>query len=116
MAGLLAAFSARPHARWLVVACDLPRLDQETLRALIAAWEEGQPFVAYRSEFDGLPEPLCAIYGPSSLPLLGAAVRDRSYCPRKVLIRGSCKLLEPVIPRALENANTPEEWNQALPQ
>lgn len=110
LAGIVAAMSLRPDADWLVLACDLPRLDLATLRHLIASNRPDEMFLAYRSEFDGLPEPLCALYAPAALPLL----RDTEFrCPCKVLIRHDCRLLDPVTPRALDNANTPEDWQSA---
>ncbi len=110
LAGIVAAMSLRPDADWLVLACDLPRLDTVTLRHLIASKRPDETFLSYRSEFDGLPEPLCALYAPAALPLL----RDTEFrCPRKVLIRYECRLLDPVTPRALDNANTPEDWQTA---
>lgn len=110
LAGIVAAMSLRPEADWLVLACDLPRLDLATLRHLVCSKLPDEAFLCYRSEFDGLPEPLCALYGPAALPLL----RDTEFrCPRKVLIRHDCRLLDSVTPRALDNANTPEDWQSA---
>ena len=110
LAGIIAAMGLRPDADWLVLACDLPRLDLETLRHLRSSLMPDELFLAYRSEFDGLPEPLCALYAPAALPLLC----DTEFrCPRKVLIRHGCRLLDPVTPRALDNANTPEDWESA---
>lgn len=107
LVGIVAAMSLRPDTDWLVLACDLPALDLKTLRHLVDSKQQDEMFLSYRSEFDGLPEPLCALYAPAALPLL----RDSEFrCPRKVLIRHECRLLEPVTPRALENANTPEDW------
>lgn len=111
--GIIAALATAPDACWLVLACDLPRLDVGTLRHLAGSRLAGEKFLAYRSEFDGLPEPLCALYGPGSLEVLGHAVGDGVRCPRKVLIRESCRLLDPVSPRALDNANTPQDWISA---
>ena len=110
LTGMLAAMHGRPAANWIVVACDLPRLDVATLRALSDAAQPGEPFVAYRSEHDGLPEPLCALYAPAALTLLETATTAAMRCPRKILISHNCRLLDPVSPGALDNANTPEEW------
>jgi molybdopterin-guanine dinucleotide biosynthesis protein A len=110
LAGIVAAMSQQPEGDWLVLACDLPRLDLATLRHLVSSIRPDETFLAYRSEFDGLPEPLCALYAPAALPLL----RDTTFrCPRKVLIQHDCRLLDPVTPRALDNANTPEDWQSA---
>ncbi len=113
IAGIVAAMRLEPAAAWLVVACDLPRLDEETLVHLISSQQAGEKFLAYRSESDGLPEPLCALYQPAALPVLEQALADDFRCPRKILIRNDCRLLEPVTPRALDNANTPDDWETA---
>ena len=114
LAGILSAMRSAPDSDWLVVACDLPRLDGETLKHLISSKLPDEPFLSYRSEFDGLPEPLCALYAAEALPILEQSKADGFRCPRKVLIRHECRLLEPVTPRALDNANTPDDWQTAL--
>lgn len=114
LAGMLAALRSEPDADWLVLACDLPRLDVETLTHLVSSRQPGECFLSYRSEFDGLPEPLCAFYAAEALPILEQFQADGIRCPRKVLIRNHCRLLEPVSPRALDNANTPDDWQSVL--
>src|SRR3990170_8724685 len=59
LAGICAALLAHPKAAWLVVACDLPFLDERTLRHLIEHRDPGKLATAYRSSHDSLPEPLC---------------------------------------------------------
>ncbi len=113
LTGILAAMRGQPAANWIVVACDLPRLDLATLQALSRGHQPGEPFVAFRSEHDGLPEPLCALYAPAALTVLETAMTTALRCPRKILISHNCRLLDPVSPRALDNANTPEEWATA---
>lgn len=113
MAGIVAGMRLHPDADCLVVACDLPRLDVPTLRHLAESKRTDEKFLAYRSESDGLPEPLCALYSPTALPVMEQAMADDFRCPRKILIRNDCRLLEPVTPRALDNANTPEDWQTA---
>lgn len=113
LAGMIASMQLFPHAHWLVLACDLPRLDEETLRHLVASRRESELLLSYRSEFDGLPEPLCALYAAGSLPILEQAWDSGFGCPRKVLIQQNCRLLDALTPRALENANTPEDWQNA---
>jgi molybdopterin-guanine dinucleotide biosynthesis protein A len=80
IAGIAAALAAHPEAAWLVVACDLPLLSDATLEALVAA-RGREPVTAFRSAHDGLPEPLCAIYEPSTRPGIEAAIA-RANCPR----------------------------------
>jgi molybdopterin-guanine dinucleotide biosynthesis protein A len=113
LAGMTAAMRLRPEADWLVLACDLPRLDVETLRNLVSSKGPDEAFLSYRSEFDGLPEPLCALYGSGAVTLLESEREAGIRCPRKALIRHECRLLDPVTRRALDNANTPEDWQAA---
>lgn len=114
VAGIVSGMRLRPDADWLILACDLPRMDLVTLAALVDGKKDGEKFLAYRSEFDGLPEPLCTLYCSESLPILEKAMAADFRCPRKILILGNCRLLEPVTNRALDNANTPEEWATAI--
>jgi molybdopterin-guanine dinucleotide biosynthesis protein A len=113
MTGILRAMRSAPGADWLVLACDLPKLDARTLRHLVSSREAGEILLSYRSEFDGLPEPLCAFYASEALPILEQAHADGFRCPRKILIQNHCRLLDPLVPGALDNANTPAEWKAA---
>jgi molybdopterin-guanine dinucleotide biosynthesis protein A len=108
--GILAAMHARPEADWLVVACDLPRLDLTTLKHLLVSRQKGELYLAYRSEFDSLPEPLCTFYASGAFAVIAGS---ESFCPRKILIRNGCRLLDPISGGALDNANTPEDWRSA---
>ena len=110
--GILAAQSRYPQAAWLVLACDLPFLDGRTLNHLIVARAPERTATAYRSARDGLPEPLCAIYEPASRATLSRAVQGGQRCPRKFLIGADVLLIDPPDPRALENVNTPEEFER----
>jgi len=116
MTGILAAMRLRPDADWLVIACDLPRLDVKTLENLIISKLPDESFLAYASESDGMPEPLCALYSHKVLSILEMAEAAGLSSPRKILHRHGCRLLTPVTPRALENANTPEDWEAAKGQ
>ncbi|WP_109124969.1 NTP transferase domain-containing protein [Dyella sp. C11] len=108
VAGILSAQDRFPDAAWLVIACDLPLLDRDTLHHLIDARDPRATATAFASNHDGLPEPLCAIWEPASHALLHQRYVDGSYCPRKALIQSNAKLL-PAAGDALDNVNTPEE-------
>ena len=111
IAGIAAAQQLKPGAAWLVLACDLPYLDDRTLSHLIAQRDTARIATAYRSSHDGMPEPLCAIYEPSSAAPILERVSLNKSCPRKFLIQSDVHLLEQPDPRALDNINTPEEYH-----
>jgi molybdopterin-guanine dinucleotide biosynthesis protein A len=112
--GIRSAFTAHPHAAWLVLACDLPFLSDAVLSQLMRERDTDSVATAYRSAHDGLPEPLCAIWEPAAAAALAAYQAGGGHCPRKFLIRHTARLLEPLDARALDNVNTPEEYAQAL--
>ena len=114
VAGILSALHERPDADWLIVACDLPNVDVPTLEFLLEHASAEHPFTAFKSSHDGLPEPLCALYRKSALPIVSAFVDDGVVCPRKILIRSETKLLEQPDPRSLDNVNTPEDLAQSV--
>jgi molybdenum cofactor guanylyltransferase len=113
IAGIAAAQALQPGAAWLVLACDLPYLEADTIAQLIARRDPARLATAYRSSHDGLPEPLCAIWEPRSTDLILEYVAAGKSCPRKFLIRSDALLLEQPHPQALDNINTPEEYRAA---
>lgn len=108
-AGILSAQARYPDVAWLVVACDLPRLDVETLQRLLQARDPKREATAFISSHDSLPEPLCALWEPASHAKLLERVQAGRGCPRKALIQGDTQLLQPYAAHALDNINTPEE-------
>jgi molybdenum cofactor guanylyltransferase len=109
VAGILSALETEPDAHWLVLACDLPNVDDATLDTLLENRSPRHPFTAFRSSHDGLPEPLCAIYAPAARAIIRRFVDDGVICPRKILIRSETHLLDQPEPSALDNVNTPED-------
>jgi len=114
VAGILSAMEEYPRADWLVVACDLPNVDLQTLEFLLEHRSPDQPFSAYRSSHDGLPEPLCAVYRAGSDAQIRKFVGDGVVCPRKMLIRSDTLLLEQPNPAALDNVNTPGDLENSI--
>ena len=109
LAGILSAMQEYPDADWLVVACDLPNIEDETLAHLLAMRSVDHPFTAYVSSHDGLPEPLCAIWRAGTTPIIDSFVGEGIRCPRKILIRSDTHLIEQVNPSSLDNINTPDD-------
>jgi len=115
IAGILSAMDEYPEVDWLVVACDLPNIDVATLRYLLDNRSTEQPFTAFRSSNDGLPEPLCALYVSGSDAIIRQFVNDDiTVCPRKILIRSDTHLIEQPNPVALDNINTPDDLENSV--
>lgn len=114
LAGILSALEAHPDADWLVVACDLPNVDSQTLTTLLQQAPDDAPLVAYRSAGDGLPEPLCALYRAESVGTLRAFADEGVACPRKIMIRSDAHLLALPKANALDNINTPDDLERSV--
>jgi molybdopterin-guanine dinucleotide biosynthesis protein A len=106
---ILSAFRERPDSAWLVIACDLPLMDEGTLRNLVAWRNSSSVATAYHSPVTDFPEPLIAIWEPKSYPILLSFLAQGYSCPRKVLINTDITLLNAPEPEVLTNVNTPEE-------
>lgn len=104
---ILSAFRENPNDAFLVVACDLPLMDDATLQHLVANRNPSAVATAFKSGFDDFPEPLITIWEPKSYPVLLAWLAQGYSCPRKVLINSDINLIHAPNPDALTNVNTP---------
>lgn len=111
---ILSAFREHPDAAWLVVACDLPHMDEATLEQLVAQRNTSKIATTFKSPFDQFPEPLVTIWEPRSYPILLQFMGQGYTCPRKVLLNSPIELLVAENTEALENVNKPDELNKAL--
>ncbi|MGN6177966.1 MAG: NTP transferase domain-containing protein [Mucilaginibacter sp.] len=109
LGAILSAFRERPDCAWLVVACDLPLLNKETLKYLVQNRDTASIATAFQSPDNEFPEPLITIWEPKSYPVLLSFLAQGYSCPRKVLINGDPKLLKAPDPDALTNVNTPDD-------
>jgi molybdopterin-guanine dinucleotide biosynthesis protein A len=116
VAGILSALEEKPEVDWLVVACDLPNIDEQTIRYLLEQREGEQDFTAFTSSHDGLPEPLCAVYPSGCDSIIRQFVDEGMNCPRKILIRSETRLLDQPSPEALDNVNTPDDLQNSVLQ
>jgi molybdopterin-guanine dinucleotide biosynthesis protein A len=112
--GILSAFKFRPDYAWLIVACDLPLIDNAALHYLLENRDPTKMATTFQSPHDGLPEPLISIWEPKSYPVLLSYLSKGYTCPRKVLIKSNDALiLQPPDADSLLNVNTPEDFARA---
>ena len=114
MGALLTAFRNHPEAAWLIVACDLPFIDEETLSYLVEKRDTSAVATAFVHPETRFPEPMISIWEPKSYPVLLNFLWQGYSCPRKVLINSETTLLEAPNIRVFENVNTPEERRKAM--
>lgn len=108
--GIASAMQTHPRVAWLVVACDLPWLDDASIKHLLDVRDPHTLATAFASvHHPGLPEPLCAIWEPASRAVIDEAVAIDRHCPRKILINSTIRLVEQLDPRSMDNINHPDE-------
>lgn len=112
LAGITAAQAEHPDVAWLVIACDLPLLDERTIQFLLQQRDPARLASAYRSPQDGRPEPLCAIWEPASAAVIHDAIAAGEFSPRALLEAWDILLLDAIEPETLNNVNTPDEHHQ----
>jgi len=114
LGGIMSAMTEYPDHNFLVLACDLPFINQSTVSYLLDHRNPQKIATAYRSVRDGLPEPLCAIYERHALPVLRTFFDQDIYCPRKILSNSDAELLTLYEEESLDNVNSPDEYNNAI--
>ncbi len=112
LGGIISAQRAYPDTAFLVLACDLPYMDKDTLKNLINKRNPFKLASSYISPVDSMPEPLCSIYEPKSKIRLLQFAGLGYYCPRKVLLNSDTNLLITPNHEALMNINFPEEYQK----
>ena len=113
--GLLSAHKKYPKVAWLVLACDLPLMDIDALKELISQRDSAKVATAFALKENPLPEPLCAIWEPQTLQQsIEYLESGNGTCPRKYLINHDTKLVFPKFENVLLNANSEEDYKEAL--
>jgi molybdopterin-guanine dinucleotide biosynthesis protein MobB len=116
LGGILTAMTKSPEAAWLVLACDLPFVNEKVLKTLVQRRNPFKMATAYQSVEDhGLPEPLCAIYEPKAVfGLMQSLGGGGIHCPRTILKNSDVHLLTQPQKTSLDNINTPQEYRDAV--
>lgn len=110
LAGIETAL-ASGQAEWnLVLACDVPNVGVDHLRALYRTAEcSGNARCVVTVDADGALQPLCAMYRDTCLPTVQQALNTNQLCLMDVVERlGAGKVF---CPSRLHNVNTEEDWN-----
>ena len=113
--GIISAMMQYPGKSWLVLACDLPLVNQNTLKKLTAERDVSKKATAFATQKTNLPETLVAIWEYQALEDLKIHhLEEGKNCPRKFLLNTDIKQVYPDDDVELYNANNPEEYQEAL--
>jgi len=108
--GLLAAHRWMPHAAWILVACDHPRVSAADIRWLIGQRKPGRWAILPRQP-DNHPCPTLALYEPQALTVLERSLLVRGPAGVRLpeLFDHQRSFIGPQFTRGVVNVNTPQE-------
>ena len=107
IAGILSAGDFERENAWLVIACDMPYLDKESIEQLVLHRNLNKMATVFESPDGSGVEPLCAIYEP----VFFEEVRSNpqlihNSSPRETLAAMDLEIIKALNPRALYSANS----------
>ncbi len=114
--GILSAMDKHPEASWLVVAVDMPYINETAVKTLLSARNPKRTATCFSSPVKGGPDPLFAIWEAHTKAEIEALTAKESItCPRKMLTLLDTKLIQNGIDsQVLSNINTPQEYKEVL--
>ena len=111
---IASAMRKNPNTAWLVVACDLPLLDEKTLQFLVENRNASKVATAIYNPETDFPEPLITIWEPRSYQVMLNFLTQGNSCPRKVLINSEIELLKVEDVKVLLNVNDKEGYDRMI--
>lgn len=110
--GICSAFQKDPNSAWLVLATDVPFVNDELIQLLLEKRNPSKVATAIKGKNKDFPEPLITIYEPKAYSKLLQYLAQGYSCPRKMLINSEVEIIE-VDDNLIRNINTPEEFELA---
>jgi molybdopterin-guanine dinucleotide biosynthesis protein A len=107
MNGILSAFKKFPDQAWLIVAVDMPFVDEHVLCQLILNRNTSKVATCFYNEEQKFPEPLLTLWEPKALPLLLKSFQEGQVSPKHFLARQDVQLVKPRDQKMFINLNSP---------
>ena len=108
---ICSAFQSNPNTAWLVLATDLPYVDENIIKLLLEKRNPAKIATAIKGKNKQFPEPLITIWEPKAYPILLNYLTLGISCPRKVLINNDVEIVE-IEDDFIINVNTPKEFDE----
>lgn len=107
--GICSAFQKDPNSAWLVLATDVPFVNDDIIQLLLKHRNSSKAATAIKGKNKEFAEPLITIYEPKAYPILLQYLAQGYSCPRKMLINSDVEIVE-IDDDFIRNVNTPEEF------
>ncbi len=110
--GICSAFQKDPNSAWLVLATDIPFVNDQIIKLLLQNRNPSKVATAIKGKCKEFVEPLITIYEPKAYSILLQYLAQGYSCPRKMLINSDVEIVE-IDDSFIRNINTPEEFDIA---
>lgn len=112
MGGILSAFDFNPNSAWLVIACDMPLIDENSFQTLIKHRNKEKIVTAFLNPETKAPDPLFTIYEPKAFQLLLKYTEAGNKSPKVFLQNNDIEIIILANLSLLTNVNTKEEFER----
>ena len=110
MSGILSAFEYDKNTAWLVVACDMPLINEASFEILIKNRNLEKVATTFFNNENNAPDPLFTIYEPKAYNLLVEYVKSGNKSPKIFLQNVDIQLISLGKIDFLKNINTKEDF------
>jgi molybdopterin-guanine dinucleotide biosynthesis protein A len=111
ISGILSAFEHNPETAWLVLACDMPLVNEEAIKLLIKHRNQEKMATAFYNPEINAPEPLITIYESKAFPLLIKYIKAGHKSPKVFLQENNVELIMAEERSFLKNVNTKVDFD-----
>ncbi|MBB6005008.1 NTP transferase domain-containing protein [Arcicella rosea] len=108
--GIYSAFQQFPDTAWLVLACDMPLVSEETIEFLINNRNPEKYATAFENPEEHFPEPLLTIFEAKFFEPLQVFIQQEKKSTMRLLQSLDIALLQVPDAKMLKNINTVEEF------
>lgn len=109
--GIYSAFQRFPESAWLVVACDMPLVSEETIAFLLNNRNQDKYATAFENPEEHFPEPLLTIFEAKFFEPLQVFIQQEKKSTMRLLQSLDIALLQIPDAKMLKNINTVEEFS-----
>jgi molybdenum cofactor guanylyltransferase len=107
--GILSAFRLFPDKRWVIIAVDMPNINERAIEKLVGESDLKKIATCFINPDENAPEPLLTLWEPSAYPLLLQFMRLGNIGPRDFLKMHPIHMLELPDHKLLLNVNSPDQ-------
>ncbi len=107
--GRMSAFREYPDTSWLIVAVDMPFVDEGVLQQLLNHRDKNKLATCFLHLPENFPEPLLTLWEASAYPLLLSYTESGNISPLVFLETHEVNMITPSDQKLLLNINTPKD-------